>query len=146
MHGILTRRLICAKINYFSKETYDKNNLITRDNNIDAVKYIDMIQQNSVYVWDNIFDINCFISDGFLFFNINDKYKFYISNSWYMGEFIEILLGKNEIIAGYKDFVSTIFDKYDGLILFRIGFLIKLVEDNLLNRDTMHIILHKVFF
>ena len=62
--GILTCRLLCAKINYFMGEMCvycDKGNLIINDVCILRKKVdLDMLQKIILYVWDNIFVFDYF--------------------------------------------------------------------------------------
>ena len=87
-----------------------------------------------------IFDVVFFLN-----FSINGvAYEFIGSCS--IKYYITFLLAKRLEITDNKYYVISIFNKYDEKILFRIWFLIKLIEDNLMNQDIMHVILDKVFF
>ena len=148
--GILTYRLICAKINYFMKKSwvhYNKDNLIiwgTNDSDSQKCINLDTTQKFFLYVWDNVVTIQPSIP-GKYNFRINNNYSVTFSRCPSIIYCIKILLGKIGI-SSYEVFVNNIFDEYDKQILFRIFFLINLVEDNLLNKDTMYVILDKVFF
>ena len=147
--GILTYRLLCAKINYFMGETCvycDTHNLIINDTGaIQSKEKVDlvMLQKIILYVWDNIIVFDYFNFNTFLDFSINGHNNFF-SGCCCIKYYIIFLLGKRKINADLENYIIS--NKYDEVILFRIWFLINLVDDNLINKDIMHVILDKVFF
>ena len=149
--GIFTYRLLCAKINYFMRQPCvycDTYNLIINDTGIiQSLKKIDleMLQKIILYVWNNIIVFDYLQRHIFLNFSING-HEYNFSATCDTKYYIIFLLGKNVMNTIVSNYINNIFNKYDEIILFRIWFLINLVDDNLMNKDIMHVILDKVFF
>lgn len=172
----LTSRLICAKMNYcvqnlninYINYNPDKNEFkinemanILNDPLIYNVNrkmcgliniYNHNIQTMYIfikYVWDNIFDnIITYCGSNTLLLKIG-TYNYFVSE-WKYGPILPfhpleyLLLGKTFYRS--NEYIIKKFDEYDRLSIFRIWYLIILIEDELMNMDIMKIILHKMFF
>lgn len=147
--GLCTCRLICAKINYFTHSyvyyDMDNNKFIIKDTGSEIIYYnCKMLEKFILYVWDNIFDVQCDIYKRFLWITINSRMKIKIYSYYGMATLLKFILGYGP--NSNMNYIVSVMDNNDKKILYRIWLLVILVDDNILNKDIMRIILDKLFF